>query len=100
MKRKGLLGRVEIGPKVMLGKPVIRGTRVSVEAILEKLAADIPIAEILEDYPRLTRADVLAAIEYARYAVGTVRSSLERRPRGGEVSRRREPRGASGRSAA
>jgi uncharacterized protein (DUF433 family) len=71
MKRKGLLGRVEINPKVMLGKPVIRGTRISVEAILEKLAADIPITEVLEDYPRLTRADVLAAIEYARHAVGT-----------------------------
>ncbi len=68
MKRKRLLGRVEINPKVMLGKPVIRGTRVSVEAILEKLAADVPIDEILEDYPRLTRADVLAAIEYGRHA--------------------------------
>ena len=71
MKRKSLLDRVEINPKVMLGKPVIRGTRITVEVILEKLAADIPIDEILDDYPRLARADVLAAIEYARQAVGT-----------------------------
>lgn len=71
MKRKGLLGRIEINPRIMLGKPLIRGTRITVEAILEKLAADIPIEEILEDYPRLTRADVLAAIDYARQAVGT-----------------------------
>jgi uncharacterized protein (DUF433 family) len=42
----------------MLGKPVIRGTRITVELILEKLAADISIDEILADYPRLTRADV------------------------------------------
>ena len=71
MRRKALQGRIEINPKVMLGKPAIRGTRITVEMILEKLAADIPMEEILEDYPRLTRADILAAIEYARQAVGT-----------------------------
>ena len=68
---KGQPRRIHSNPEVMLGKPVIRGTRVTVEAILDKLAADIPIEEILSDYPRLTRADVLAAISYARRAVGT-----------------------------
>ncbi len=63
--------RIQSSPDVVLGKPVIRGTRITVEAILDKLAADIPIEEILRDYPRLTRADVLAAISYARRAVGT-----------------------------
>ncbi len=63
--------RIQSNPDVVLGKPVIRGTRITVEAILDKLAADIPIEEILRDYPRLTRADVLAAISYARRAVGT-----------------------------
>ncbi len=66
-----LLGRIEIDPKVMLGKPVIRGTRITVELILEKLAADVPIEEILGDYPRLQREDVLAALAYARQAIGT-----------------------------
>jgi uncharacterized protein (DUF433 family) len=69
--RTKLLRRIEINPRIMLGKPVIRGTRVTVEMILEKLAADLPIEEILDDYPQLTRPDVLAAIEYARQAVGT-----------------------------
>ena len=65
------LSRIEINPKVMLGKPVIGGTRITVEIILEKLAADIPIEEVLEDYPSLKRQDVLAAIAYARQAIGT-----------------------------
>jgi len=66
-----LLDRIEINPEVMLGKPVVRGTRITVEIILEQLAADWPIEEILAQYPRLTREDVLAAIAYARQAVGT-----------------------------
>jgi uncharacterized protein (DUF433 family) len=65
------LDRIEVNPRVMLGKPVIRGTRITVELILEKLAADVPIEEILKDYPRLSRLDVLAAIAYARAVVGT-----------------------------
>ena len=64
-----LLERIEIDPEVMLGKPVIRGTRITVEIVLEKLAADIPFAEILEDYPSLTRQDILAALAYARQAI-------------------------------
>ena len=70
MKSK-LLDRIEVNPRVMVGKPVIRGTRITVEAILEKLSADIVIEEILEDYPRLERQDVLAALAYARQAIGT-----------------------------
>lgn len=65
------LERIEIDPEIMLGKPVIRGTRVTVELILEKLAADQPIAEILRDYPRLVRADILAALAYPRSALST-----------------------------
>ena len=63
--------RIEVDPEVMLGKPVIRGTRITVEILLEKLAADVPIEEILADYPRLTREDVLAALDYARAALGS-----------------------------
>ena len=57
---------IEVDPEIMLGKPVIRGTRITVELILEKLAADVPIEEIQADYPRLTREDVLAAVDHAR----------------------------------
>jgi len=67
----GLSDRVAVDPAVMLGKPVIRGTRITVEILLEKLAADMSIDEVLEDYPQLTRADVLAALKYAQQAIGT-----------------------------
>jgi len=63
-----LLERVTADPKVMLGKPVIRNTRITVEIILEKLAAGIEIDEILTDYPDLDREDILAALAYARRA--------------------------------
>ena len=66
-----LLERIDINPQVMLGKPVIRGTRITVEILLEKLAAGNSIEEILDDYPRLTREDVLAAVAYAREALST-----------------------------
>jgi uncharacterized protein (DUF433 family) len=66
-----LLSRVEINPAVMLGKPVIRGTRLTVEIILEKLAAGRTVDEVRENYPFLAREDVLAALAYARNAIGT-----------------------------
>lgn len=57
--------RIEINPKVMLGKPVIRGTRIPVELILRKLSEGMNEAGLLEAYPRLTRQDIHAAIRYA-----------------------------------
>jgi uncharacterized protein (DUF433 family) len=59
------LDRIAINPEVMLGKPVIRGTRITVEILLEKIAAGCSIDKILADYPRLTREDVLSAVAYA-----------------------------------
>ncbi len=56
-------------PKVMMGKPVIAGTRITVELILEKLAAGETIEQILEAHPRLTREAVLAAIAFAKEAL-------------------------------
>lgn len=52
-------------PAVMMGKPVIAGTRITVELILEKLAAGETIEQILNAYPRLTREAILAALEFA-----------------------------------
>ena len=60
---------IEINPEVMLGKPVIRGTRVTVQAILEKLGAGDTNEEILEDYPHLKPDDIKAALIYAAHSV-------------------------------
>ena len=57
--------RIEINPKVMLGKPVIRGTRIPVELILRKLSEGAAESDLLDAYPRLTREDIQAAIGYA-----------------------------------
>jgi uncharacterized protein (DUF433 family) len=56
--------RIEINPQVMMGKPVIRGTRVTVELILRKLSEGCSEDELLDAYPRLTREDIRAAIGY------------------------------------
>jgi len=66
-----LLQRIDINPQVMLGKPVIRGTRVTVEIILEKIAAGCSTDEVIAEYPQLSREDVLAAVAYAREALST-----------------------------
>jgi len=57
--------RVEVKPQVMLGKPVIRGTRIPVELLLRKLSEGASEADLLDAYPRLTRGDIHAAIRYA-----------------------------------
>jgi uncharacterized protein (DUF433 family) len=57
--------RIEISPDVMLGKPVIRGTRITVELVLRKLSEGMAEAELFDAYPRLTRADIQAALAYA-----------------------------------
>jgi len=57
--------RIEINPRVMLGKPVIRGTRIPVELILRKLSEGGSEADLLDAYPRLTREDIHAAMRYA-----------------------------------
>lgn len=57
--------RIEISPKVMLGRPVIRGTRITVELILRKLSEGVTEADLLDAYPRLTGEDIHAAIGYA-----------------------------------
>ncbi len=56
---------IEINPKVMFGKPVIAGTRIPVEIILDKLEAGQTIDEILQDYPRLSEKDIQAAVAFA-----------------------------------
>ncbi len=57
--------RIETNPEVMLGKPVIRGTRVTVELLLRKLSEGASEDDLLDAYPRITREDVLAAVGFA-----------------------------------
>ena len=57
--------RIEIDPNVMMGKPVIKGTRIKIELILRKLAEGASEDELLDAYPRLARDDIRAAIAYA-----------------------------------
>ena len=57
--------RIEVNPRVMLGKPVIRGTRIPVEVILRKLSEGASEAALVDAYPRLTREDIFAAMRYA-----------------------------------
>ena len=61
--------RIIADPKIMMGKPVIEGTRITVELILTRLAEGRSVDEILGEYPHLNRAAVTAAIEYARSLV-------------------------------
>ena len=56
--------RIERNPEVLAGKPVVKGTRLSVQLILELLADDWSTEEILAQYPTLTKADVLACLHY------------------------------------
>lgn len=65
MRDKDLLERITIDPKVMVGKPVIRGTRIPVGLVLKMLGQGISTEEILREYPRLEKADIEAAIAYA-----------------------------------
>ena len=60
-----LLKRIQIDRKIMVGKPVIRGTRVTIENIMNELALGLTPAEIVDLYPRLTVDDVRAACAYA-----------------------------------
>ena len=61
--------RITTDPKVMLGKPVIRGTRVPVELIVRMAGQGIAEEEILREYPRLTKDDIRAALTYAAEVV-------------------------------
>jgi uncharacterized protein (DUF433 family) len=62
---KDLLNRITVDPNVLVGKPTIRGLRISVEQILRALAAGVPAEDLLVDYPELELEDIRAALAYA-----------------------------------
>ena len=62
-------GIIKSDPSIMMGKPVIAGTRITVELILEKLAAGETVEQILQAHPRLTREAIRAALAFAAEAL-------------------------------
>ena len=62
-------GRIQSNPAVLAGKPVVAGTRITVELILEKLAAGESTDQLLEAHPRLTRDGIQAALSFAAEAL-------------------------------
>jgi len=65
MDKEKLLSRIEINPEVMVGKPTIRGLRITVEHVLQSLSAGLNASELLEEYPELESDDIRAALLYA-----------------------------------
>jgi uncharacterized protein (DUF433 family) len=65
MTEKALLRRIVVNPKIMLGKPVIKGTRLPVEIIVEKIAYGAKLEDLKRDFPFLKEEDVRAALLYA-----------------------------------
>lgn len=66
--------RIEVNPKIMLGKPVIKGTRITVEHVLKLLKQGLNVREILKDYPHLRKRDIEAAVDYAADSLGRERA--------------------------
>ncbi|MDL5055354.1 DUF433 domain-containing protein [Oscillatoria laete-virens NRMC-F 0139] len=62
--------RIVIDPEVCNGKPIVRGTRITVQTILEFLGAGDSIEEIMEEYPSLTKEDILACVQYSSKVMG------------------------------
>ena len=60
-----LTNYIEVNPKIMMGKPVIKGTRITVEIILEKLSYGMTFSDILQAYPALSEEKIRAALAYA-----------------------------------
>jgi len=65
IKQSPVMDRITVNPRILGGKPIIRGTRISVEFILDLLASDVSEKELLEDYPHLTKEDIHACLRYA-----------------------------------
>lgn len=65
MNTQNLLSRITVDPKIMVGKPTIRGMRITVEQILRALAGGIAVNELLQDYPDLENEDIQAVFAYA-----------------------------------
>ena len=61
--------RIVVNPKIMVGKPIIKGTRIPVDAILKRLADGMSISDILEEYPNISEEDIRAALIYVSQVI-------------------------------
>ena len=68
-ERQKYLDRIVVDPKILVGKPVVKGTRIPVQLVLQRLAEDLNFETLFADYPRLTPEDVKACLEYAQALV-------------------------------
>ena len=73
------LDRIVMDPKILVGKPTVRGTRISVELVLKRLSQDLDLEGLFKSYPRLTREDVQACLEFAELKVRRYRGRLAAR---------------------
>ena len=73
LNREQLLERITANPNVLVGKPTVRGLRISVEQILAALAAGVPATDLLDDYPELEPTDIQAVLTYAAERVSEER---------------------------
>lgn len=64
-----MTNRIVLDPKILAGKPVIKGTRISVEFVLDLLASGMNVEEIVNEYPHLKKEDILAVLEYASQVI-------------------------------
>lgn len=65
MNKQALLQRVTVNPDVMVGKPTVRGMRITVEQLLKAMAAGVTVPQLLEDHPELVPEDIQAVLLYA-----------------------------------
>jgi len=66
MNDKQLLERITVNPKIMVGKPIIKGTRLTVEYIIDRLAHHTTVEQLMEEYPGIMREDVDACLLFAK----------------------------------
>ena len=72
MEKNNLLQRIVVDSNVMVGKPIVQGTRLTVELILGLLGQGVSVEKLLEEYPRLTKEDVFACLLFAQRAIGDI----------------------------
>jgi len=76
-KQHNYLNRIIIDPQILAGKPIIKGTRIPVKLVLERLAQDLDTRTLFEAYPRLTEEDIKATFTYAERLVEQEEQQLQ-----------------------
>ena len=84
-KQQTYQDRIIVDPRILAGKPVIKGTRIPVEMVLEWLAQDLDTKTLFEAYPRLTEEDIKATLSYAEHLIEQQQSSVKKQASADEV---------------